>query len=250
MGNKDGGIGSMTDQSNWSLLAYGDTGWGDELLHGLGMTVEISVCAYLVGFTLGLLGAGAKLGTNVWLRRLADGYTTIIRAVPELLLILLLFYSGTSALKAMLVGIGLKPEDVQISGFGAAVAALGFIYGAYMTEILRGAIQAVPKGQMEAARAYGMRPALRFRRILFPLMLRYALPGMGNQWLNITKDSAYITVTGAVVELLSAGANAAGYTKKYLFFYTVTACVFLILTIASMLLLAALEKRLNRGVRR
>ncbi|HVJ32285.1 MAG TPA: ABC transporter permease subunit [Terriglobia bacterium] len=240
----------MGSQSNWALLAYGDTGWGDELLRGLGLTIQISICAYLVGFALGLLGAGAKLSSNVWLRRLADFYTTIIRAVPELLLILLLFYSGTSALTALLVRIGFAAEDIQISGFAAAVAALGFIYGAYMTEILRGAIQAVPKGQMEAARAFGMRPPLRFRRILFPLMLRYALPGMGNQWLNITKDSAYITVTGSVVELLSAGANAAGATKKYLFFYTVTACAFLVLTVASMLLLAALEKRLNRGLRR
>lgn len=240
----------MGSQSNWALLAYGDTGWGDELLRGLGLTIQISICAYLVGFALGLLGAGAKLSSNVWLRRLADFYTTIIRAVPELLLILLLFYSGTSALTALLVRIGFAAEDIQISGFAAAVAALGFIYGAYMTEILRGAIQAVPKGQMEAARAFGMRPPLRFRRILFPLMLRYALPGMGNQWLNITKDSAYITVTGSVVELLSAGANAAGATKKYLFFYTTTACAFLVLTVASMLLLAALEKRLNRGLRR
>lgn len=240
----------MGSQSNWALLAYGDTGWGDELLRGLGLTIQISLCAYLVGFALGLLGAGAKLSSNVWLRRLADFYTTIIRAVPELLLILLLFYSGTSALTALLVRIGFAAEDIQISGFAAAVAALGFIYGAYMTEILRGAIQAVPKGQMEAARAFGMRPPLRFRRILFPLMLRYALPGMGNQWLNITKDSAYITVTGSVVELLSAGANAAGATKKYLFFYTTTACAFLVLTVASMLLLAALEKRLNRGLRR
>lgn len=240
----------MGSQSNWALLAYGDTGWGDELLRGLGLTIQISLCAYLVGFALGLLGAGAKLSSNAWLRRLADFYTTIIRAVPELLLILLLFYSGTSALTALLVRIGFAAEDIQISGFAAAVAALGFIYGAYMTEILRGAIQAVPKGQMEAARAFGMRPPLRFRRILFPLMLRYALPGMGNQWLNITKDSAYITVTGSVVELLSAGANAAGATKKYLFFYTTTACAFLVLTVASMLLLAALEKRLNRGLRR
>lgn len=240
----------MGSQSNWALLAYGDTGWGDELLRGLGLTIQISICAYLVGFALGLLGAGAKLSSNAWLRRLADFYTTIIRAVPELLLILLLFYSGTSALTALLVRIGFAAEDIQISGFAAAVAALGFIYGAYMTEILRGAIQAVPKGQMEAARAFGMRPPLRFRRILFPLMLRYALPGMGNQWLNITKDSAYITVTGSVVELLSAGANAAGATKKYLFFYTTTACAFLVLTVASMLLLAALEKRLNRGLRR
>ncbi|HVJ39891.1 MAG TPA: ABC transporter permease subunit [Dongiaceae bacterium] len=240
----------MGSQSNWALLAYGDTGWGDELLRGLGLTVQISLCAYLVGFALGLLGAGAKLSSNVWLRRLADLYTTIIRAVPELLLILLLFYSGTSALTALLIGIGFATEDIQISGFAAAVAALGFIYGAYMTEILRGAIQAVPKGQMEAARAFGMHAPLRFRRILFPLMLRYALPGMGNQWLNITKDSAYITVTGSVVELLSAGANAAGSTKEYLFFYSTTACVFLVLTVASMLALAALEKRLNRGIRR
>lgn len=247
----------MADQSFWSsfdyyraLLAYGDTGWGDELLRGLGLTIQISICAYAVGFCLGLLGAGAKLSSNIWLKRLADLYTTLIRAVPELLMILLLYYTGTSALKSLLVMVGFAPEEIQISGFAAAVAALGFIYGAYMTEILRGAILAVPKGQIEAARAFGMHAPLRFRRILFPLMLRYALPGMGNQWLNVTKDSAYIIVTGSVAELLSAGKSAAGSTKEYLFFYTTTACVFLILTVASMLLLAALEKRLTRGIRR
>lgn len=237
-------------QSAWSLLAYGNTGWGDELLRGLALTVQISVCSYFVGFCFGLLGAGAKLHGNRALYRIADVYTTLIRAVPELLLILLLYYSGTSALKAVLVGIGIAGEDVQISGFAAAVGALGFIYGAYMTEILRGAILAVPKGQMEAARSFGMRPPLRFRRILFPLMLRYALPGMGNQWLNITKDSALIVVVGSVQELLNAGSTAAGATKLYLFFYSVTAACFLFLTVASMLILAMLEKRVNRGMRR
>lgn len=238
----------MPEQSNWSLLF--ETGWIDQILAGMLVTVQISVTAYAVGFCFGLLGAAAKLNGNRPVLWIADLYTTIIRAVPELLLILLLYYSGTSALKALLVGVGIAGEDIQISGFAAAVGALGFIYGAYMTEILRGAIQAVPKGQMEAARAFGMHPSLRFRRVLFPLMLRYALPGMGNQWLNITKDSALIVVVGSVQELLSAGSTAAGATKKYLFFYSVTAAFFLILTVISMIVLATLERRVNRGTRR
>jgi ABC-type arginine transport system permease subunit len=170
--------------------------------------------------------------------------------LPELLLLLLLYYSGTSALKSMLVGIGVAGEDFQINAFAAAVMALGFILGAYMTEVLRGAIQSVPKGQLEAARAYGMHFGLRFRRVLFPQMMRYATPGMGNLWLNMTKDSALIVVLGSLPELLSATRSAAAATKHYLFFYSIGALLFLLLTVTSMIIQSRIERRLNRGHRR
>jgi polar amino acid transport system permease protein len=129
------------------------------------------------------------------------------------------------------------------------VAALGFITGAYMTEVFRGAILAVPKGQMEAARAYGMPPVLRFRRILFPQLMRYALPGLNNLWLVVTKDSSLISVVGAY-ELLFNAKQAAGQEKYYMFFYSVAALLFLVLTIASMLVSDQLERRAQRGQRR
>jgi His/Glu/Gln/Arg/opine family amino acid ABC transporter permease subunit len=215
----------------------------------LALTVQISICGYAMGLVLGMLGAGAKLSPNPWLVRIGGWYTTMVRALPELLLILLVYYAGTSALVKLLVIAGVAGEDLQISPFIAAVASLGLIYGAYLTDVLRGGIEAIPRGQIEAARACGMSPMLRFRRIILPQMIRYAIPGMGNQWLNVTKDSSLVSVIGAY-ELLSAGRSAATSTKEYIFYYSTTALVFLVLSVASMALFWKLEQRVNRGVRR
>jgi len=235
--------------SLWSLMAYGDAGYGDEFLRGLFFTLQISICGYILAFVFGLLGAGAKLHGSKVLYRIGDIYTTLIRAVPELLLILIVYYNGGSALNSLLVGLGISERGIDISPFAAAVASLGFIYGAYLTDILRGAIQAIPKGQIEAARAYGMHAPMRFRRIVFPQMIRYAIPGMGNQWLNITKDSSLVSAIGAF-ELLFAAKSAASQTKDYIFFYSVGALCFLMITIVSMIALQQVERRASRGVRR
>jgi His/Glu/Gln/Arg/opine family amino acid ABC transporter permease subunit len=237
----------MAETSYLELLSLGDRGWGDELLRGAWLTVQISVCSYLVAMVLGLIGAGAKLSGNRWALRIADLYTTVVRAVPELLLIIFIFYTGTSTLGQVLAVIGLG-GTIQVSPFAAVVAALGFIAGAYMTEIFRGAILSVPKGQMEAARAYGMPSALRFRRILFPQMMRYALPGLGNLWLVVTKDSSLVSVVG-FYELLFSGKQAAASTRMYFFFYAVTALGFLAVTVISMIAIHRFERRVNRGVR-
>jgi polar amino acid transport system permease protein len=230
------------------LLSFGDHGWGDELLGGVWLTIQISVCAYLVGMGLGLLGAFAKLSDSRIARWTADVYTTIVRAVPELLLILIIYYTGTSSLKQILQSVGLG-EGFDVNKFTAAVAALGFIAGAYMTEVFRGAILAVPKGQMEAGRAYGMPALLRFRRILFPQLMRFALPGLNNLWLVVTKDSSLISVVGSY-ELLFNAKQAAGQEKYYMFFYAVASALFLLLTIASMIVGDRLERRARRGQRR
>lgn len=153
------------------------------------------------------------------------------------------------ALTQLFVGIGLASEDFQVSPFAAAVGSLGLIYGAYLTDIFRGAIQAIPKGQIEAARAYGMHAPMRFRRIIFPQMIRYAIPGMGNQWLNITKDSSLVSVIGAF-EMAFAAKSAASDTKHYIFFYSVGGLCFLGITIVSMIALQQVERRASRGVRR
>jgi polar amino acid transport system permease protein len=235
-------------QSYLDLLSYGDTGWGDELLAGTLLTLQISFCGYLIGLGLGLLGAWAKLSDNRTMFLVSETYTTLVRAVPELLLILLLYYSGSEAIARVLALIG-QGEQVQVNGFAAAVATLGFVQGAYSTEVLRGAILSVPKGQMEAAKAYGMPAVLRFRRILFPLMFRYALPGLNNLWVNILKDSSLISVVG-LSELVFTSKTAASGTKHYFFFYTVAGLIFMVLTTLSNVGVGVLERRVNRGVRR
>jgi polar amino acid transport system permease protein len=230
------------------LMGFGEIGWGRQFLAGVWLTIQISFCGYLIGLAFGLLGAWAKLAGNRAAFVVSETYTTIVRAVPELLLIILLYYTGTTALQGLLINIGFS-SDIQINGFAAAVATLGFVQGAYSTEVLRGAILSVPKGQMEAARAYGMSSVLRFRRILFPLMFRYALPGLNNLWVNILKDSSLISVV-SFSELLFTGKTAAASTKHYFFFYMVTGLIFLILTTLSNFGIAYVERRVNRGVRR
>jgi len=230
------------------LMSYGDQGWGDEFLAGIGLTLQISFLGYLIGLAFGLLGAWGKLSGNKITFLISESYTTLIRAMPELLLILLLYYVGTQALRDAFVSVGFS-ENFQVNGFAAAVAVLGFVQGAYSTEVLRGAILSVPKGQMEAAKAYGMSSVLRFRRILFPLMFRYALPGLNNLWVNILKDSSLISVVG-FSELLFTSKTAAAGTKHYFFFYAMAGLCFLILTTASNVGIGFVERRINRGVRR
>mgnify|MGYP000276442781 CR=1 FL=1 len=230
-------------------LAWGDAGYGDDFFWGVCNTLLISVCAYAVALVIGLLGAWAKLCHIKVLNRAGDTYTTVVRSLPELLFILLIFYAGTPALTRLLVNIHLVEEGFEINPTGAVIFALSVIYGAYLTDVLRGGIQSVPKGQIEAAKAYGMHAPLRFVRILFPQMIRFAIPGMGNQWLNITKDSALVSVVGAT-ELLSVGRGAANSTKHFMFYFGVTALLYLALTVFSLALLSQLEKRANRGVRR
>jgi His/Glu/Gln/Arg/opine family amino acid ABC transporter permease subunit len=238
------------EQSLWSSLAWGDAGYGDEFFRGVYITLFISACAYTIAFGIGMLGAWAKLCHVKALNRAGEVYTTVVRSVPELLLIILIFYAGTSTLSSVLVGLGLAERGVEINPFGAVISALGIIYGAYLTDVLRGGIQAVPKGQIEAAKAFGMHGPRRFVRIILPQMIRYSISGLGNQWLNITKDSAFVSVVAAVGDIMSVGRGAANQTKHFIFYFGMTAIVFMIVSGVSMYVTGRLEKRANRGVRR
>lgn len=229
---------------NFDLLAFGPTGYGDELFWGLMRTVQIAVFAYAFGLALGLSGAMGKLTGGKWLKNILEGYTTLVRAVPDLVLILLLYYAGTDGINRLIVSIGFSP--IEVNGLVAAVFVLGFVYGAFSTEVLRAAIQAVPVGQIEAAKAYGMSPLLRFRRVTLPAMLPYAIPGMANLWLNVTKASALISVVG-FTELALATRQAAGVSKLYLMFYVVTALIYLSITLISNQVFGWLERRVRRG---
>jgi His/Glu/Gln/Arg/opine family amino acid ABC transporter permease subunit len=236
--------------SLWASLAWGDSGYGDEFVNGIATTLFISVSGYAIGASIGMLGAWAKLCHVKALNRAGEVYTTIVRSLPELLLIFLIFYAGTRALVSLLVMLGLADQGFDINPFAAVITALGLIYGAYLTDVLRGGIQAVPKGQIEAAKAFGMHAPKRFVRILFPQMIRYAIPGLGNQWLNITKDSALVSVVAQVSDIMSVGRSAANTTHHPIFYFGATACVFMVVSGVSMFIFGRLEKRANRGVRR
>ena len=164
---------------NFDLLAFGPTGYGDEMFWGLTRTIQISLLAYALGICLGLCGAMGKLTGGKWLKNTLEGYTTLVRAVPDLVLILLLYYAGTDGINRMIMSIGLQP--IEVNGLVAAVFVLGFVYGAFSTEVLRAGIQAVPIGQIEAAKAYGMSPWKVLSRVWFPRAVRQVLPTLAGE---------------------------------------------------------------------
>jgi polar amino acid transport system permease protein len=233
-----------TNPTVWQLLSPYPPGWGGMLLAGAASTVLIWIGAYLLGIIIGLAGAAGKLKGRRPVVALLDGYTTAVRAIPELILIIGLYYAGTDGINRLLSAFGIPP--IEINGFFAAVLVLGLVQGAYMTEVLRGAILAIPVGQIEAANAFGMRPWLRFRRIVLPALMPNALPGMANLWMSVTKDSALIAVVG-YQELALATRLAAGNTKHYFLFFFAAAVIYLVITLVSNVLFGGLESHFRRG---
>lgn len=257
------------------LISFGKGGWGDDLWTGLQLTLKLAVISLSIGLSIGLLGAGAKLAPSKALNFIGTAYTTLIRGLPELLTLMLIYYGllfglqgllSTGFLPAICDGAGLADklaliglgEDtaricvsttVEIDGFTAGVVALSLVFGAFSTEVLRGAILAVPKGQLEAARAIGMSRRLTIRRILLPQVWRYALPGLGNLWLIMIKDTSLVSVI-ALDELMRKTSIAVGVTKQPFFFYGMACLVYLAITGVSMIATTRIERWASRGVRR
>jgi polar amino acid transport system permease protein len=228
-------------------LEWGASGWGDEFFFAFIMTMKVSLSAYLLSVIFGLVAALMKLSRSRIIRSLAGVYTTVVRALPELLMILIVYFTVAGLAERALVSAGLVDKGFQFNPFWAAVFALAFVSGAFMAEVLRAALLAVPGQGVEAATAIGMSPGKIFSRVVLPQMMRHALPGMGNLWLSITKDSAIISVLGAFGELLYTGYRAAAATRDYTFFYGFTALLFLLITIVSLVVIQWMETRLNRG---
>lgn len=225
------------------MLAFSPPGWGGALLRGLGASIEIAIGGFALGALLGVGGALGKLHGGPIVRDLMAIYTTIVRAVPELVLIVLLYYAGTDAINRTLAAFG--AASVDISGLLAGIFVIGFVQGAYVTEVLRGAIIAIPNGQIEAARAYGMSTATVLRRITFRAMLPNALPGLSNLWLITTKDTALLAVVG-FSELSLVTRQAAGSTKAYFFFFLVAGAMYFGLTLISNIGIRLLDRRMHR----
>ncbi|BCD85897.1 ABC transporter permease [Pseudomonas solani] len=227
-------------------LLFAD-GWLQALAQGAVKTLGISVGAFVLGLSLGLVVALVKLWGPRWLVIWANCYTTLYRAVPELLLILLLYYAGSDLLNLLMASMGQPP--VEVNGFLAAIVVLGIVQGAYSAEIIRGAIEAIPVGQIEAGRAYGMKPFMVLRRVLVPSMLPHVVAGLSNLWLVLVKDSALISVVG-YSELLGAGRQAAASTKHYLMFYLAVAAFYYLITLVSSLVFRRFEARFERWMPR
>lgn len=222
-------------------------GFGHLLLSGAWVTIKLALTSLVIGMVLGMMGATAKL-SNVWiLRKIATAYTTIMRGIPELLLVLFLYFGGTMMLNSLLKSIGYA-DRVDISAFWAGVAALSIAFGAYATEVLRMAIQEVPKGQWEAAQAIGMRPMQTFFRAILPQVWQLALPGLGNLFLVLIKDTALVSVVG-LKDIMYHSSRAAQTTQEPFTFYMAAAFIYLALTVIVTGTLMWLEWRANPAKR-
>ena len=224
-------------------------GYGWVFWEGVKMTVAVSLCAVPVVIVLGLLGAWAKLCKVKLANRIAQAYTVIVRGVPELVLILQVYYGLTIFLQWALSELTGGDVRIDIDPFSAGVLTLGAIYGAFATEVFRGAFQAIPKGQIEAARSFGMSQLLTLWRVMMPQVWRFALPGLGNVWLVLLKATSLMSVIQ--LEELMRWTDIGGRNTKFPFtFFLTAAVIYLGLTIVSMAIQQRAEVFANRGIRR
>lgn len=229
-------------------LSFGQTGWGDDLLAGALLTVQLAVCSMAIGLVVGLLLAGAKLSKTRFLRWPASLYTLLIRGIPEFLILLIVFFGSDQLLNWAATSIGLQGQ-YEISKFLAAVLGLSIIFAAYACEIFRGAYLAVPTGQIEAGLAIGLPPWKVFLRIRFPQLWRFAIPGLGNLWMVILKDTSLAAVI-ALNELLRIAKLGGETEASPLLFFTIAGILYLLMTSVSDIGRAYLEARARRGVAR
>ncbi len=218
-------------------------GFGDQLLAGTWITVQLAFCSVVLGLVFGLAGATAKLSNFKPARALATGYTSLIRGIPELLTVLIIYFGATSVLMSIGSLFGYD-EYIEVSPFLAGVIALSLTFGAYSTEVLRGAMLAIPTGQREAGLVLGMSRLRIFFRITLPQVWRLALPGLGNLFLVLLKDTALVSVIG-LEDIMRKANVAVGFTKEPFLFYMTAALIYLAMTIFTMVVIHVLENRAN-----
>ena len=219
-------------------------GFGPAMMAGTLMTVKLALCALLLGLVLGLLGALAKTSPVKPLQWLGSTYSTLVRGVPELLWVLLIYFGTVGLMNSL--GEALNMPGLELSAFAAGVIALGLCFGAYATEVFRGAILAIPKGHREAGLALGLSKGRILSKIILPQMWRIALPGLGNLFMILMKDTALVSVIG-LTEIMRRSQIAVSVSKEPFTFYMVAALIYLSLTAIAMVGMYFLEKRASRG---
>ena len=227
------------------LLAFGDTGWGDELFFATIMTIAVALTAILIGFVLGGIFASFKLSKNRVLNLIGNFYTTVFRGVPELLVIYLFFFGSSGAIMFVAEIFGYNGY-IEVNAFLTGALSIGIISGAYSTEVFRGAVDSINKGQFEASKVLGLKKNIYYYKVIIPQMLRLALPNISNVWQITLKDTSLISVTG-LVEIMRQSYIAAGSTRDPLFFYSSAAVLYLFLTFLSLKIFNKLEKNYSRG---
>jgi len=228
-----------------SLTILMEQGWGVSLLRGAGMTALIAVVALFVGLVIGLAFALIKWGQVPILRRLVDIYTLIIRGVPEILIIYVFFFASDDFMQALGEAFGYQSAVVTMLPTLVVIVAVGLIASSYSTETIRGALNAVPRGLIEASAALGFTPAQRFRYVILPQAMRYVLPGINNIWQNTIKDTALVSLV-TVAELLYRAQLGANSTGRPFLFYACALILYMLITIISQYVFSAIERHLAR----
>ena len=216
------------------------------ILGGLSVTLSVAAVSLAVACVFGLVGAVAKLSKSSGLRWAAEVYTTLIRGLPELVLMLFIFYGGQILLNAITESQGW--DTIDVPPFAAGVLTIGFIFGAYLTETFRGAILVIPRGQAEAAQAYGLNRRQVLTRIVLPQMVRHAIPGFANNWLVMVKATALVSIIG-LDDMLHRANMAASATREPFTFFMLIALIYLAITMLSIAALRFVEKRFSLGVK-
>ncbi|KUR79639.1 ABC transporter permease [Novosphingobium sp. Fuku2-ISO-50] len=227
-----------------ALLGLGADGWGWALMAGAGLTLAVALAAMAIGSMLGAALAAAEASRRVWLVRIAATYGLVMRGVPELLVVLLLYF-GAPGMLAGVAGLFGLPAPGSPPAFLTGSLAIGLVSAAYQAEVFRGGMLAVPRGQIEAAMAAGMGPVARLRRVILPQVLHHVLPPLGNIWQFNLKDSALVSITG-LAELMRVSLVAAGSTRRPFVFFAAAMVLYLILTSASSALFRMIERRGSR----
>ena len=222
-------------------------GFGPALAAGTLMTIQLALCALALGLALGLLGALAKTSPNKFLQWLGGTYSTLVRGVPELLWVLLIYFGTVNLMREL--GTLFNNPELELNAFAAGVIALGLCFGAYATEVFRGAILAIPRGHREAGQALGLSKGRIFWRIILPQMWRIALPGLGNLFMILMKDTALVSVIG-LEEIMRRSQIAVSLSKEPFHFFLIAAFIYLSLTVLAMTVMYFLEQRASRGFKR
>ncbi len=236
----------MTDA--FGLLGFGSGGWAAAMLSASAVTLLLSCAGFALGALFGGIAAAARLGRSRMLAIVAEAYGTVFRGIPDLLTIYLLYFGGSVALTAIARMFGAE-GFVGLPAFATGTLAIGIISGAYQAEVFRGAYLAVDRGQAEAAYAHGLSKALTLRLVILPQLLRHAIPGLGNVWQLVLKDSALISVIG-LVELMRQAQIGAGSTRQPFVFYMAAAALYFAIAAATDALFRRAERVAMRGIRR
>ena len=237
------GIFSLLGQG--TVVACGDAGWGDEIAFGVKVTVTLAVATLPIGLALGFLIALAAQSQDRLLRVAVGIYTTIFRGLPELLSLFIVYYGLHILIQSVFAWAGFE-QRVEINAFVAGMIALAVVFSSYSSEVLLSAFRAIPKGQYEAGDALGLGRGQTMMLVVLPQLIRIALPGLGNLWMILLKDTAYVSIVG-LSDIVRQTGIAARVSKEAFFFYFLACLLYLVLAIISSFGLGFIERWARRG---